>query len=180
MTIDDYVFDSVFKTNHCDTFRNAGNQMIGTAASDSVPDPNHPGEHIVEVDLLRGAMYRPVDKITVELPAPVVRIAETFCGCGNPEAAWQTVRDYLHNFSLRGDDWSKRQLPSDPTGEQWIVVYLLDHWKLTEHGTGIFGSWLTDDGEIVLEFLNKWTANWQESDSAEFIDKDGTCYSVCS
>lgn len=117
-------------------------------------------------------------KIAFEMPDPVVRVAETFCGCGNPEAAWQTVREYLHNFSLRGDDWDKRTLLLE-TGEQYIVAYLLDHLKLIEHGSSINGSWLTDDGETVLEFLNKWTANWQENESVEFLDKAGTSYSHC-
>lgn len=117
-----------------------------------------------------------MEAVVVRLPEAVVKVVNIFCGCGNPEAAWQVIRNYLHEFSLMGDDWGKRTLEIE-TGEQYIVAYLLDHLKLTEHGGSVGGSWLTDDGEEVLTFLNKWGANWQEEKSVEFVDKDGTSYS---
>lgn len=44
-----------------------------------------------------------------------------------------------------------RVLPSD--GVRYFVLYLLDHWDLTEHGGSVGGSWLSEKGRDVLAVL---------------------------
>lgn len=73
-----------------------------------------------------------------------------FCGCGDPDSAMLFVRDMLKLLEER-KGWSeeiKKELPTD--GVYYFVLYMLDDKGLTEHGSSVGGSWLTDKGKEVL------------------------------
>lgn len=74
-----------------------------------------------------------------------------FCGCGDPDSAMIFVRDILRLLKERKwlDDEMKQKLPND--GIYYFVLYVLDSMKLTEHGSSVGCSWLTNKGEKVLE-----------------------------
>jgi len=69
-----------------------------------------------------------------------------WCGCGEPQAGLGKLRTALQHAAAR-----KAAAPDDESS--WFVLYALDSWKLTEHGTTISFGWLTDLGVAVLAYL---------------------------
>lgn len=76
------------------------------------------------------------------------------CGCGSSDYLAERAIRLLKNFSLRGDDWDKRFSIYDRIGDE-ILAHWFNDKELTEHGTSIYGSWLTKKGERVLGVLNE-------------------------
>lgn len=79
-----------------------------------------------------------------------------FCGCGWPDEGLAVVHELLTVFGggFEGDAWEKRQatirrlLPTDAV--RHLVLSMLDHAGLTEHGSSVLGSWLTPRGKWWL------------------------------
>lgn len=74
-----------------------------------------------------------------------------FCGCGSSEYELKRIRETL--TILKDKDLIKKVLYPLENGFQ-IYLYLLDWHGFTEHGSSVFGSWLTPKGEALLEVLN--------------------------
>lgn len=93
------------------------------------------------------------------------------CGCGNPEDTYEAIRRYLHIRKL----WHKnKNITWDGVKEQYktqlcidvdndiehgvlqFMMYVLDHYDFTEHGSSIGGCWLTEKGEMLLTVLDAW------------------------
>lgn len=75
-----------------------------------------------------------------------------FCGCGNPEDAAAALLRLLRLHPLyehrpKFEAW----LPDD--GLQYLLLYMLDRFELTEHGGSVGGAWLTPKGEAVRNAL---------------------------
>lgn len=75
-----------------------------------------------------------------------------FCGCGAPSEAIKLIRDYLIN-ALNGKMFFDDPYLSGNERTNWFVLYSLDAWGLLEHGGGVCGSWLTDNGHEMCVFL---------------------------
>lgn len=78
------------------------------------------------------------------------------CGCGNPES----VHKFLINcMAATKDDFGElldhgkivKLIKLDPETVAQFVLHFLDDRGLTEHGSSVFGSWLTARGKQVLE-----------------------------
>ena len=54
---------------------------------------------------------------------------------------------------------------------KWFVVEVfakvLDSWGLLEHGTGIGWAWLTDDGQMLIDFLREYGTQESRDDGSE-------------
>lgn len=92
------------------------------------------------------------------------------CECGRPEDTYEVIRRYLH---IR-KSWSEKSLSYDEVVNSYKVnlhiddnnsihygllqflMYVLDSYGFTEHGGGIGGCWLTEDGERLLTVLDAW------------------------
>ena len=76
------------------------------------------------------------------------------CGCGQPEDVLALVRDALE--LLRDEitvDRMKRLevLCADRKDELfYLLLYTFDHAGLIEHGTSVYGSWLSEHGRRLL------------------------------
>lgn len=70
------------------------------------------------------------------------------CRCGNPADLLRLVRDGLDVLAGEGYHgvWVDANL---------ALAYMLDAWELTEHGSSVYGSWLTDDGRALRDALGR-------------------------
>ncbi|HEV7194902.1 MAG TPA: hypothetical protein VGN19_03090 [Pedococcus sp.] len=75
-----------------------------------------------------------------------------FCGCGWPTEGLTVVHELLAAFGA--DPWERRSeallrlLPKD--GVRHIVLSVLDHAGLMDHGSSVVGAWLTPRGRWWL------------------------------
>lgn len=98
------------------------------------------------------------------------------CGCGNPEEAFELVRDLLRLAPFYEHRDEVRALIGDGAPSH-IILSTLDHADLIEHGGSIHGSWLTDKGQWYLNALNTVTV-WDEIDVG--LPHDGAkCTDAC-
>lgn len=77
-----------------------------------------------------------------------------FCGCGNSEDGAAALLRLLRLHPLYEnrdsfEDW----VPDD--GIEYLLLYTLDHFDLTEHGSTVSGAWLSDKGEAVRGALER-------------------------
>jgi hypothetical protein len=109
----------------------------------------------------------------VLLPEPVRRASDIMCGCGCNEAAWTWIRDWLasREGNPRPPDPAHPPEGGEEDGGRWLLVYLMDHLGLTEHGCRITNCWLTEDGQALLDFLRRWGPDWAEK--AWWVDSTG-------
>lgn len=86
------------------------------------------------------------------------------CGCGMPEEAFNFCRDVLACFDRRGchdnpptKEWIDAEaaveaiIKARPSEAAHVLAHLLTHLDLLEHGGSVSGSWLTDDGERIVD-----------------------------
>lgn len=90
------------------------------------------------------------------------------CGCGNPEAAYDLVRDLLGLMPLYEDSrWRVAEsLTGSIPGAHHIVLGTMERAGLIEHGSSLHGAWLTLKGEWCLAAMR----------AAEFGDLDQQGY----
>lgn len=104
---------------------------------------------------------------SIILPSSIAKIGSIFCGCSDPQLAWQWVFDYL-------EAKENGHFHHPEEGSEMIAVYLMDHLQMTEHGVSVAGAWLTDEGKEALAFLKEHGTDWQEKGT--WIDKDGVMW----
>ena len=87
-----------------------------------------------------------------------------WCGCGDPDSAKITVRDFLWALHVDIGSWEKREERfhekfgvKDVYGNNLLLclAYTLDAAELTEHGSSIGGAWLTEEGKMFLWLLEQ-------------------------
>jgi len=78
------------------------------------------------------------------------------CGCGCPEDVHKFLLDCMSSKNENYPnliDYKKvvELIKSQPEVVAEFVLHFLDNRGLTEHGSSVYGSWLTERGEQVLE-----------------------------
>lgn len=78
------------------------------------------------------------------------------CGCGSPEDAYNFCRDVLVAFDRRGkwDDAEglvKTLILARPDQAAHVIAHMMTHLGVLEHGGSVGGSWLTNDGERIVD-----------------------------
>lgn len=89
----------------------------------------------------------------------------SLCGCGSA-TEWDIVKLLLERsknieestYKSSGDKVPSFYDELDGTPGKWVEfgAKILDHWTLLEHGVGIGHAWLTNEGELLLRFLNEF------------------------
>lgn len=78
------------------------------------------------------------------------------CGCGDPDSVLDMLEEYLEKKS---DYMSfKDQIAfAEKYHEELMLfmMYIMDNKGFTDHGSSVYGSWLTDKGKHFLELLKK-------------------------
>lgn len=75
------------------------------------------------------------------------------CHCGAPEGFLGEVMRGLDCHPGPGEPRPARRLKTDDRADM-LILYLLDCWDLTDHGTTILGGWLTPDGVRLRDALH--------------------------
>lgn len=101
------------------------------------------------------------------LPDSIAAIDNLMCGCGDPGAVWEWIKQYLTDRPSQYGGYSLGKIESGP---EIFCAYILDHLRITEHGGSVMNAWRTEKGDEVLEFLNKHGAEWGDE---EWIDSEG-------
>lgn len=85
-----------------------------------------------------------------------------FCGCGCLDMSIKFVRDILNCYEDREEENLPPCLNLDKAKEVCgndnitdFILHWLDTVELTEHGSSVYGSWLTDKGEALRVYLKK-------------------------
>lgn len=86
------------------------------------------------------------------------------CGCGSPENAYNFCRDALALFDRRAalsvpstGEWLDAEealgalIAKHPDITAHVLAHLFSHLNLLEHGASVGGSWLTRDGERIVD-----------------------------
>ncbi len=86
-----------------------------------------------------------------------------FCGCGS-NRKWLTMRQLLENAESHARSfYDDDDLPQTEVGFWEFAANCLDSFELIEHGTSIGYAWLTDDGKLLLQFLQDFPdCKWPE------------------
>lgn len=84
-----------------------------------------------------------------------------FCGCGCLTMSIKFIRDILNCYEDE-KDWSTPHLKLDKAKEACcndnitdFILHWLDTVELTEHGGSVYGSWLTEKGNALRNYLKK-------------------------
>lgn len=84
-----------------------------------------------------------------------------FCGCGCLSMSIKFVRDILNCFEDSEDvtGYLKLDKAKEACGNDNITDFVL-HWldtvELTEHGSSVYGSWLTEKGKALRDYLKNF------------------------
>lgn len=76
-----------------------------------------------------------------------------FCSCGNPEYEMQRILRVIQILTAPIQE-RNTELYDESNGYQ-IYLYLLDSLGFTEHGSSVYGSWLTDKGKALRSALQE-------------------------
>lgn len=86
------------------------------------------------------------------------------CGCGT-NAAYTVIKEVLERAESLHDKQERYSPPEEISEWFEFAQKVLDSWGLLEHGGSICGSWLTDKGDLILDFLRDFGV-----EAASFID----------
>lgn len=94
------------------------------------------------------------------LPDSIKPLSEVICACCTVETTWGVILAELERCERR-----------EYQENDGLAAVFCDMHGLTEHGTAIRGSWLTEKGVEALAFLRQWGADWRNK--AHFVDSEG-------
>lgn len=101
------------------------------------------------------------------------------CGCGNPESAYDLVRDLLGLMPLYEDTrWKVAEsLTGNVPGAHHIILGAMERAELIEHGSSLHGAWLTPKGEWCLAAMQ--TAEFDDLDQQGYPHDGNACTDTC-
>lgn len=121
--------------------------------------------------------YKDIDLYTCDEEELISAIKSEFqyllgiCGCGNPEIVFENIYNLLFlikNKSMWNDDLTRKESKEyeeyqkkydeflhiegnkETDWKSLTILYMLDDKGFTEHGTSVYGCWITDLGEWYL------------------------------
>lgn len=76
----------------------------------------------------------------------------SICGCGNPKMVYGLIhvvmKEILKSSSVKVDDYVGYY-------DYMYMIYQLNEQGFLEHGSSIYGSWVTEKGEKLIEALDE-------------------------
>lgn len=92
------------------------------------------------------------------------------CGCGRPDHTYGLIHQVMKEISENG-------VETEATPYYDFMIYQLNHMGFLEHGTIIYGSWITKEGKELmqaLEEMKKFDYDYQDFYNAnlEEVERD--------
>lgn len=89
-----------------------------------------------------------------------------FCGCGCGIRVSGLIRSFLDCFdsfdgTLFDSDIYKQKFPGRTETEMEFMLKWADSLRFSDHGTSVYGSWLTDKGVAFRELLRKMDISYE-------------------
>ena len=89
-----------------------------------------------------------------------------FCGCGCGIRVSGLIRTFLDCFdsfdgTLFDSDNYEKKFPGRTETEMEFMLKWVDSLGMSEHGTSVYGSWLTDKGVAFRELLRKMDISYE-------------------
>ena len=89
-----------------------------------------------------------------------------FCGCGCGVRVSGLIRSFLDCFesydgTLFDSDIYEKKFPGRTETEMEFMLKWVDSLGMSEHGTSVYGSWLTDKGIAFRELLRKMDISYE-------------------
>lgn len=89
-----------------------------------------------------------------------------FCGCGCGIRVSGLIRSFLDCFdsydgTVFDSDMYKNKFPGRTEPEMEFMLKWVDSLGFSEHGTSVYGSWLTDKGIAFRELLRKMDISYE-------------------
>lgn len=84
-----------------------------------------------------------------------------FCGCGSLGLSAEFIKEVLNCFeeeeglSSHFLNLGKLDEYTNNKGITDFILHFLDSYGITEHGSSVYGSWLTIEGQKLKEYLNE-------------------------
>lgn len=84
-----------------------------------------------------------------------------FCGCGCLQLSARFIKEVLNCFEeeegLSSPYLNLTKLKEYTNNENItdFILHFLDSYGITEHGSSVYGSWLTIEGQKLKEYLNE-------------------------
>ena len=93
------------------------------------------------------------------------------CGCGS-RSEFPLILKLLERAEKRNESYKDsisyyEPLDDIPGYAVEVFAKVLDSWELLEHGTGIGWAWLTDDGQMLIDFLREYGTQESRDDGSE-------------
>ena len=70
------------------------------------------------------------------------------CGCGCPSSVYATIHEVVKDINFAGPR-------TDQSDYCNYMIYQLNEQGFLEHGSSIFGSWVTEKGKKLIEALDE-------------------------
>lgn len=96
----------------------------------------------------------------------------SICGCGNPKMVYGLIhvvmKEILKSSSVKVDDYVGYY-------DYMYMIYQLNEQGFLEHGSSIYGSWVTEKGEKLIEALDemaKYDYEYEDFFEANLVSGD--------
>ena len=70
------------------------------------------------------------------------------CGCGCPEQTYKVIHDAMK-------DAENKEIIRNGTGYYDFLIYQLNYMGFLNHGITIYGSWVTEKGQLLMKALDE-------------------------
>lgn len=70
------------------------------------------------------------------------------CGCGCPEWTYKVIHDTMK-------DADNKEIVRNGTGYYDFLIYQLNYMEFLEHGSTIYGSWVTEKSRLLMKTLDE-------------------------
>ena len=88
------------------------------------------------------------------------------CGCGDPNSVYKLIHEVMKDILKNG-------VKREENAYYYFMIYQLNIMEFLDHGSSIFGSWVTYKGKLLIQALNemkKFDYEYEDFFSANLVE----------